>query len=80
MGMVEHHPGVMVLRILGMLTHVKPLNAPRHNQGGRKWTGRQQVGNTSSSNPLQADQQSELTLHGRSQRQGMTQKVQHRHG
>ncbi len=25
MGMVEHHPGVMVLRILGMLTHVKPV-------------------------------------------------------
>jgi len=80
MGMVEHHPGVMMLRTLGMLTHVKPLNAPRQNQGGRKWTGRQQVGNASSSNPLQADQQSELTLHGRSQRQGMTQKVQHRHG
>ena len=63
MGMVEHHPRMMVLRILGMLTHVEPLNAPRQNQRGRKRTGGQQVGNTSSSNPLQADQQSELTLH-----------------
>lgn len=80
MGMVEHHPGMVVLRTLGMLTHVKPLSAPRQNQSGRKWTSGQQVGNASSSNPLQADQQSELTLHGRSQRQGMTQEVQHRHG
>ena len=62
MGMVEHHPGVVVLRILSVLTHVEPLNAPRQNQRGRKRTGGQQVGNTSSSNPLQADQQSELAL------------------
>ncbi len=79
MGMVEHYPGMMVLRILGVLAHVEPLNSPCQNHGRRKWAGGQQVGNTSSRNPLQADQQSELTLHGRSQRQGMTQEVQHRH-
>ena len=55
MGMVEHHPGVMVLHTLGMLTHVKPLNAPRQDDGRCKRAGGQHIGSTPAGDPLEAD-------------------------
>ena len=47
--------------------------------GNGEWAGGQHVGGAPASNPLQADQQRELTLHGRRQRQGMAHEVQHCH-
>ena len=80
MSMVEHHPGMVMLGGIGAVAHVEPLNAPCEDHSGRKWAARQHVGGTSSSDPLQAYQQGELTLHGSSQSQSMADKVQHRRG
>lgn len=63
MGVVEYHPGMVVLRSVGALTHVEPLNAPRQYHGGRKWTAGQHVSSVPPGNPLQTYQQRELTLH-----------------
>ncbi len=77
MGMVEHNPGVVVLCGIGALAHIEPLNAPGQYHSGGEWAVGQHVGGAPSGNPLQADQQRELTLHRCSQIQGMAHEVQH---
>jgi hypothetical protein len=61
--MIEHHPGMMVLRPLGTFTHVEPLDALGQYDGCRERTAGQHVGSAPPGNPLQADQQRQLALH-----------------
>lgn len=77
MVMVEDDPGVVMLRSVGLLAHVEPLNASCQYHRRRERAARQHVGGTSPGNPLQTDQQRELALHRRGQSEGVAYEREH---
>lgn len=63
MRMVKYNPGVVMLRVIGAFPHGEPLNTPGQYHGGSERGGGQHVGGAPAGNPLQANQQRELTTH-----------------
>ena len=76
--MVEYHPSVMVLAIIGVRALIEPANAARQNQNRSERRGRHHLSNPFSSDPLKSHQERELALYRGGECQGVPQKFEHR--
>jgi hypothetical protein len=75
--MVENDPRMMVLRYVGGLAPIKPLDSMSQGDHCRKWTGRYQGSRPPSCDPLETHQQRQLPLHSFGQAQRMIHEAQH---
>ena len=78
MRVVEYHPSMMVLAIIGVLAHIEPANAVRQHQNRSERRGRHHFSDPFSSDPLKAHQQRELALYRGGEGQGVPEKFEHR--
>ena len=78
MRVVEHHPSVMVLAIIGVLALIEPANPVCQHQNRSERRGRHHFSDPFSSDPLKAHQQRELALHGSGKGQRVAQKFKYR--
>ena len=78
MRVVEYHPSVMVLAMIGVLAHFEPANAARQHQNRGKRRGRHHFGDPLSRDPLKSHQERELALYRGGEGQGVPQKSEHR--
>jgi hypothetical protein len=74
---VENDPRMMVLRYVGGLAPIKPLDSMSQGDHCSKWTGRYQGSRPPSRDPLETHQERQLPLHGFGQAQRMGHEAQH---
>ena len=74
-GMIEHDPGMVMLRVFGEFTHIKPADTARQHDGRCERACRHDIRHSPSGDPLQSDQQRQLPLHRPGQHHCVTQEI-----